>query len=608
MSSAASLNATATIVNGHGLGANPDLISAISTYQNHTPITLLANIFVNADIDSNVGNVLKPILSTVGSTATHGQFLIDVYPSNITPVSSAGIARYGNSLASTSGTIRNQANYPFTNGLSGFASGFVSCYGSAAGAVDIVGSLSMLNGKTYGQSGIGYTGITDLITGGIGSEANLLGEIVAGWGTMYDPTNINLIADPYVFGQNLLNQGLGNYGNLTAKLQATGLNTADITQAPLTGTITYPAPGSVTHSSIIGQIELPTVENVTETTTATGNNPSVVTAIYATITGNDLAAIVSATGFTKTNNSLVTLADYLDFIKVVGPNIAAQLDQYHVKTFTDFSNYLNSRVGKQNFNTWSDISKYLASVDTPSLTHTTTTANTPVLNPGTATTLGAIVGSGSGPFGNPVMSDYLGACAGIPYNTSYTTINSNYALFTGPIITAMRALDKSVIDTYTAYYANVSYDGNGNASYGDPDTSMVTSNVAKVDAALSALTANTILISCQTAYYTMLNSLLAEVSNLNRSGAKFTNSSSTMLFSFGQGIGSYGGPDTTGLGANQIIGNLITNDFYGDTIRAVIAEQVNSQATTGNDPNPRQALAQANAQGIPLSTYLSRNK
>ena len=608
MASAATLNATATIVNGHGLAASPDLTSAIAVYQNHTPLTLLANVYTNAQTDGHVANVIVPLLNNI-SSASVGHFLLNIYPSNIAPACSSSVSYYASGgLANVTGTIQSQANYPFRNGLAGFASGFSLCYGSASGSLDTVGSLSMLSGKTYSDCGVGYTGITDLLTGGVGSEANLLGSIVAGWGTMYDASNINLIADPYVFGQNLLNQGLGSYGNLIDKLQATGLNTTDITQPPLTGTITYPAPGTLTHSSIIGQITLPIIENVTQTNTATGNNPSVVTAIYATITGADLAAIVSAAGFTKTTNELVTLADYLDFNKVVGNSVAAQLNQYNVKTFDDFSTYLHSRIGKQNFNTWTDISKYLSSVNVPTLAHTTTTATTPVLNPGTASTLGALVGSGSGPFGNPVMSDYLGAVAGIPYTTSYTTINSNYSLFAGPITTAMQSLDRSVIDTYTAYYASATTDGGGNVSYGNVDASMIASNVAKVNTALNSLTSNAIMINCQTAYYTMLNSITAEVSNLSRAGVKFTNTNTSALLAFGFGIGSYGGTDTTGLGANQIIGNLITDDAYGDTIRAVIAEQVNSQATAGNDPNPRQALTQASAQGVPLTTYLSQNK
>jgi hypothetical protein len=608
MSSAASLNATATIVNGLGITPNPDILAAITTYQNHTPIQLLANIYTNAFSDGNVAVDLVPVLNTIGNTATHGQFLLDVYPGNITPVSSPGIVYYGNtlltpSLPSVSSTIRAQANYPFAHGLAGFAGGFTTAYGSASSSLDVVGSLYMLAGRTYGQSGIGYTGIIDLLTGGIGVEANLLGTIVSGWGTMYNVTNLNLIADPYVFGQNLLNQGLGTYGNLTVKLQAAGLNTTDITQAPLTGTSTFPVASNLSYSSVVGEITLPTVANTTVITTATGNNPSVVVNIYSTIAGSDLSAIISATGFTAGNAELKTLADFLDFTKVVGPTVAAQLHQYGVRTFADFSSFLHSRVGTREFNTWASLSTYLASISTPTLRYTTTTSSTPVLNTGTASTLSTLVGTGSGPFGNPVMSDYLGAVAGIPYNASFNTINSNYNLFTGTIITAMQNLDSAVVTAINNYEANI----NANIS-GNIDTSVVSTDIVALNAALSALTANTALVECQTAYYTMLNSLSAEVANLNRAGIKFTNTGSTVLLSFGQSVGSYGANDPSGLGANIIIGNLISNDANGDTIRAVIAESVNSQATGANDPNPRQAISQAKRQNIPLTTYLSQNK
>ena len=616
MASAATLNATATIVNGHGLAASPDLASAISIYQNHTPLTLLANVYNNATTDGNVANVIVPLLNNINS-ASVGHFLLNTYPSNITPACSGSVSYYASGgLANATGTIQSQANYPFRNGLAGFASGFGLCYGSASGSLDTVGSLGMLSGKTYGDCGVGYTGITDLLTGGVGSEAALIGSIVAGWGTMYDATNINLIADPYVFGQNLLNQGLGSYGNLKNKLEAVGLNTIDITQPPLTGTISYPGDSEITHSSFIGQITLPTVDNIIETTTATGNSPEILRAIYATITGSDLASIVSATGFANKNNSLVTLADYINFNKVVGSVNVTQLAKYNVATFADFSGYLNSRLSKQpqTFNSWNSISEYLLSVSVPTLLHTTTTASTPVLNPGTASTLIAQVGSGNGPFGNPVMSDYLGAVAGIPYVDCLTTVNENYNLFAGTITPAMQALDKSIMDTYRDYWATGTTTtdpdtGATSTTYGNVTTSYVTANVGKVVANLNSITANLAFINAQTAYYKMLNSITSEVGNLSRAGIKFTSGSgTTMLLSFGSGIGQYGSPDSSGLGANQIIGKLITNDAYGDTIRAVIAESTNSQSTATNDPNPRQALAQASTQGIPLTTYLSQNK
>ena len=609
MATAAQLNATAAIVNGHGIAPNPALVSAISTYQNRQPMTLLSNVYVNAVTDGNVANVIVPILDTIGSTASLGHFLLDIYPPNVTAICSGSVSYYySNALPSTSRTIQNQANYPFRNGLAGFASGFSLALGTASQAVDTIGSLSMLNGKTYAQSGVGYTGITDLLTGGIGSEANLLGTMVAGWGTMYNVTNINLIADPYVFGQNLLNQGLGSYGNLSDKLAATGLDVTDITQAPVTGTVTYPTASTLSYSSFVGEITLPTVANTTVTTTATGNNPGVIMNIYSTITGGDLKAIISATGFTGSVDQITTLADFLNFNKIVDSTTRTKLAQFGVTSFTEFSKYLNSRIGQQQFIDWAGVSKFLASIKVPALSYTTTTANTPVLNPGTASTLKSAVGIGSGPFGNPVMSDYMGAVAGIPYNTAYSTINSNYALFAGPIITAMIELDRSITDTYTVYYASAVDDGSGNITYTLPDTGMIASNVAKVNAAMNALTANATLSDCQRAYYKMLNSITAEVTNLSSADIKFINYGSNSLLGFGQGIGGYGKPDTQGLGVDQLIGNLITNDFYGDTIRAVIAESINGQATTENDPDPVMALSQSSRQNIPLTTYLSQNK
>ena len=609
MATAAQLNATAAIVNGHGIAPNPILASAISTYQNRRPMTLLSNVYVNAQTDSNVANIIIPVLNTIGTTATQGHFLLDIYPPNITATCSGSVSYYySNALPSTSRTIQNQANYPFRNGLAGFASGFGLALGTASQAVDTIGSLSMLSGKTYAQSGVGYTGITDLLTGGIGSEANLLGTMVAGWGTMYNVTNINLIADPYVFGQNLLNQGLGSYGSLSDKLAATGLDVTDITQAPVTGTVTYPTASTVSYSSFVGEITLPTVANTTVTTTATGNNPGVIMNIYSTITGSDLKAIISATGFAGSVDQITTLADFLNFNKIVDSTTRNKLAQFGVTSFTEFSKYLNSRIGQQQFIDWAGVSKFLASIKVPALIYTTTTANTPVLNPGTASTLKSAVGTGSGPFGNPVMSDYMGAVAGIPYNTSYSTINSNYALFAVPIITAMTALDKSVTDTYTVYYASGVDDGGGNITYTLPDTGMIASNVAKVNAAMNALTANATLSDCQRAYYKMLNSITAEVTNLSAADIKFINYGSNSLLGFGQGIGGYGKPDTQGLGVDQLIGNLITNDVYGDTIRAVIAESINGQATSENDPNPVMALSQSSRQNIPLTTYLSQNK
>jgi hypothetical protein len=106
MASAVSLNATAAIVNGHGLSPSPTLSSEISIYKAHTPIALLSNVYTNAGIDANVANVIIPVIETIGSGVSFGQFLLDIYPSNISPVCSTTVSYYGNSTtASTSSTI-----------------------------------------------------------------------------------------------------------------------------------------------------------------------------------------------------------------------------------------------------------------------------------------------------------------------------------------------------------------------------------------------------------------------------------------------------------------------------------------------------------------------
>ena len=601
MSSAAILNATSTIINGYGLATNANILADITTFQTSSTIQLLANIFTNAGTDANVANAVIPVLNTIGNNVTQGQFLIDLYPSNITATCSTTIPVYGNSLASFSGTIKNQAQYPFAHGMSGFASGFSIVSGQAAQAVDIVGSLYMLNNKTYAQSGIGYTGLTDLVTGGVGSQAAFLGNIVANWGTMYDITNINLIGDIYVFGQNLLNHGLGGYGSLADKLSATGLNVEDITVVPPSTTTTTQQPGTLTTTSFVGQVDLPIVENVTVNNIVTGSSPSVITGIYAGITGANLAAMVSSTGFT-TNPQLVTLADFLNLNKVVDAPTLTQLNALGIYTLSDFGTYLHSRIGQQEFVAWSDLSNFLLKINVPTLNYTTTTSNSKVLNSTTTSTLEAITGTGTGPFGNPVMLDYLGAVSGTPYTTEFNTINNNYSSLIPTIYTAMAGLDVAVSNV-------VSFYGGSGADPGNIDVSGVSANVTALNNALNALPLTTALTASQQAQYIMLNHLSTEVTNLTNSGADFAATSTQYLLGFGQSIGGYGSTDTLGLGTDTLIANLITSNVYGDTIRAVISETTNSgQLGPLNDPNPIGAIGESIRQNIPLSTYLSRNK
>jgi hypothetical protein len=616
MSSAASLNAAAAIANGQGLSTNPDVLTAISAYQSQPTIQHWPDIFASANLNANVANVVIPVLNTITSVVTRGQFLLDIYPANVAPVvtPTASVDYRVGTVASAAGTIKNQAQGAFAHGMAGFANVFSMCQIHAVSTFDTIASVNMLQNKIYSQSGLGYTGVTDSVTGGVGIHADLLSNVVAGWGTMYDITNINLITDPYVFGQNLLNQGLGTYGNLSGKLESTGLDVTDITKIPKSTTTTTQESSTLTTTTLIGAVDLPILANVTTTTTVTGGSLPVITGIYKTITGSDLATMVSATGFKSSTRQITSLNDLLDFSRVVDAALLPQLSSIGIHNFSEFTTYLNSRIGQNSYRSWAEVTTYLKGIDVPKLNYSTSSATSPVLSSSTVTTLNSITGSGSGPFKNYVLTDFLGACAGIPYTANLTTINTNYKLIsTDSVATAMSALNQCLVDVYDYYIAtggdgtDETSPGAGNgASPGVIMSGWVAANVAAVATALNSVESSTAFLACQQAYYYMLDHLALEVAGLRKANALFLSSNFDLL-RFGQQIGSLGSQDKTGTESDVVINKLITNDAAGDVIRVVISEN-NNNKTYANDPNPMMAIVQSQAQNIPLTTYLNQNK
>jgi hypothetical protein len=347
-------------------------------------------------------------------------------------------------------------------------------------------------------------------------------------------------------------------------------------------------------------VELPTVGITTTTTVPTGSSSAVVTAIYKTVTGPDLAAIVSASGIANTNISkLVTLNDYLDFNKVVSPDLISQLAAAGITNFDKLGAYFRSKLGQASFASWAAMSTFLNSLDIPTQTYTTTTASSAVLLPATISTLMAQTGTGSGPFNNPILSDYLGAAAGIPYTNSFSVVTANYSTVAKPIETAMIALQTAV--------TNYMIGG------GILDISTVDVKVTALNSALNAIPVSNAHNAAQTEWYRMLNKLTVEVSCISKAGVTFGSASPAVLKGFAQNITS-SASDKDQIQTYEIVTNLISNDAAGDVIRAAISESINQVKLlsvgiqSSNDPQPSQAITQAKAQNIPLSTYLSQNK
>jgi hypothetical protein len=660
MATALSINSYKTITSGQGLSVSANLAAAISTFQNHQPIQLIANIFSTATNSGNAaGNLLSTLTSTstgVGAGVTNNNWLIDFYAPNVTPINSGNIYTYAElitpiydpnpshwttdpetgftnqpiigynhdpieSTASFSRTLNIQAHLPFDYGMQGFANVFQTAHGFALSNFDLVSSVHLLKNKSYGQSGIGYTGALDLVTGGISTHGGILGDVVKNWGTMYDITNMNSFTDVYVFGQNLLNHGFGYLGGLDTALVNAGLNLNNLSAVPQPVTTTTVVDSTSSYNSYVGQIDLPNLAVQTTTTTVTGSSADVLKQIYSTITGANLTAIVSATGFVADSTTTITsLVDFLDFEKIVSEDNRAKLAILNIYDFTSLSRYLQSKIGKSYFRTWADIKTYLDKLEVPSLPHLTAVVNSssPLLSTSTVTAMNNITGNGEGPFTNPILTDYLGAVSGMPYTTVFNKLNADYNIVAPTnLASTLQTLD-SAVSTYVTDYSNylgtfANVDGVGTYTGSPPSIDPVQSAISSVNSTLQSIPVSIKGTECQQVYFQSMSHLASEVTNLHKAGVVFNAGYPQGLRGFAQQLPSTAA-DKDQQQTYQFFANLVTNDLAGDYVRAAISEHINLELMTGqgltpsNDPNPSGMIYQAQQQNIPLSTYISQNK
>lgn len=620
MSTALALNAQATLINGQGLAFSPSLLASVSSFHGLATVNLVATTWAAAA--STLGNVeLFAALGSLNSGVTKAQWLIDNYPPSFTPVSSIGYAAWATdydtgaaipAAASFSSTVYSQAQAPFQNGINEFANVFLSAYSYANEVFDTVSSTKILKDKTYGQHGVGYKNNADLATNGLGTSANLLSNVVSTWGTMYDINNISQIGDVYVFGQNLLNQGFGSYGDWDKKLANVGLDTTNLSVIPKIEIINSAEPAVEQSATPYGSIGVPLSGVATTTTSIPGRSEDVVLSIYRSVTGANLQAIVSGSRFVKTNqnSTLTTLADYLDFTKVVPSSLRARLTPLGINSFKDFGSYVQTKIGQGAFSSWSDLAQTLNKIVVPSQQYTTTTGNTTVvLSASAQSTLNAATGTGSGSLNHLIMRDFLGAAAGLPYVSLFTSLVKNYnSLPVSGLVSALQTLKSAVVTYGSEYDAAVPID-----PFIEPDISPVTSAVAAVNAAVNAIPDSGLLTLSQNFYITILTRLQTEYTNLNKAGATFNAGSAQVRNSFAKQFATTA-TDKTKFETYEIIDKLITNNAAGDVLRAAIAEEINGQILGQrgvggtNDPDPNLAMAQSQRTGVSVNTYISQRK
>lgn len=655
MASATRLNAISSIINNTGLNINPELNSQISIYQNQTPLKSLANAYFNSgSISANASSNVLSLLDTVGTGVSKGWFLLDMYPPNIAPVASANLKSWSpNSITATGDLIRNnnrvfkttgntfgssfnsnvltnctlkgfseviklQAGLPFKYNMNGFANVFSTVYGFVNLGFDNASSTAILKNTSYSDAGIGYTGPVDLVTNGIGAGAKILANVVSKFGTMYDINNISKLADPYIFGQNLLDQGLGYINDMEGQFTNIGLNTNDLTVAPQSGISTTQDFGQKTYNTSVGTMVAPAIVETTQATVAQGTSTEVVLKVYETVTGANLSAVISATNISVDTSRISTLRDFFDLSRVVSPDSYTQLKTLGINDLTGLSTHLSNKTSPAIFTNWEEMAKFFNRIEVPTLNYMPTGSTANILLSSTTTTITSTYGTGSGSFENPTLNDFFGATAGNPYASKFELLNLYYANTASTLGTLVTNLDEAVIDyctQYAAYEASFVDDGMGGGSYSlpVPSITIVSSNVTPINSFLSNLPPTREQEAADRAVYEMLDKIALEVYNLQLAGINFDPATQEAKNSFAESFHMLAS-DKDQFETNQFFANIITDDIPGDTLRATIAEYINETvlATAGivsyNDPDPGSKILEAKAQNKSLTEYLSRNK
>lgn len=273
-------------------------------------------------------------------------------------------------------SVKDHADSIVANGAKGFASVFGQSSGHAATAFGFSGALAQGQGRKFDDMGFAFSNYDDVISGGVSNQFNVtylpvLAKEIVNFGTMFSTRDLYNMTNPGSVCSNLIDQGLGNVGNLRAMLEEEGLNLEDLTS----------------------------------------ENPTVIKNVMSRIKGSDLDEIISTTNFVPAPGATVlTLADIFKIDNLLTSD--AQRALGNGATVDDLSRKFSNIGGK-----FTDVTALGKLYSTLELTSFPRLRELGALVPdGMEIDLSSSLGTGSGELGNPTMADMIGSVGGIGYN------------------------------------------------------------------------------------------------------------------------------------------------------------------------------------------------
>jgi hypothetical protein len=519
--------ASAGLLQNTGLGIPSSFTSAVTSF-NTAGLTQASQTALTTNSNVAVRSALLAVPEYLtGIVPTSMRSLV---PSNIT-----SSFNFNNLVAD----VRAQADRIMVNGAIGLTDILTQVDAFSVNSFDTMGAFDSYKNLTFADFGHTINSYKDIITSGLNSQysdvvggtnkqitvtsgtipsgyATLVNEF-GNFGTMYDIRQLSKLHDPRTLCSNLISQG---FYFISQSLVAAGVDVSNMATADLRQ----------------------------------------VNSVLANIKGVDLNRIVTVTNFVP-YKSLNTLLDVMDASRVLSPTALSAAGS----SLTALSNKLVNMGGE--FNSFADLKKTYASIMSTDLPHLDGLSS---LAPASLFTGSyARLGTGVGPFGNPIVSDIIGSVGGVGYTGNITAMTNAQA---GILGTEPGQTLRTAIVAAQTVTANVNY-------------TQVAANIVAATAAVVSST-NTAVVGFrtagQTAYTNIFNRLLVERKNLALTGINLVESvgSNSGITAFVLALHSIQ-QDPMMLQYADLINILALDSVYGEAIKASIMEGANINQLIG---------------------------
>lgn len=529
--------AGAGFIQNQGLTVSPAMLSAFNSF--------------TSSPSNNFSTISQSIIS---QAQTAGFPMPDLGANNapwITGVSPAGLSLpVGFNAGNVVGEMTTQANQLLSQGTKGFQQFFGQGHGYGTTSFLYAGAIQLSQGKSFIDVGLNMSKYSDFVSGGVGKaigDIQSLAKTVTNFGSLLDFKDLTTIANPGKLVQNLLKQGLGNFGGIQQVLADNGITAKDLLDPSKSDQILR---------------------------------------VLKTVTGTSLQNIIKATGVSFPDMSKInTLADLLDINKILPQNVLDSLNS-GIASLEDLGTQLASVAGS--FASVDDLGNFLDSIEVPAFPHLDSL--TSLIPNDIIGILTPYVAQGSGVFGNPTITDLFGTAAGFVHTGAFNQSLDSQAQIAGTpqglTLTAALYNLQNVVNTPGQTAGNVAIAR------------------SQVDSALDAIAFNTnptfanIVNLANTQYNGSVGQLLKEKNNLVIAGVNMATSvtgSISSVLSLATQLHTFG-IDSMKLNTSAFFDGLSADNVYGDAIKACLLEGrnvariVKSGTKVGNFVNPIASL------------------